>query len=140
MRKISGLLGVLILTIGIAACGGGGDGSISPPPPPPPPPPPAVCPASTFCMTISNTFSPTALTVPVGTTVSWRNDAGTAHNVTWNDAAGRSAALAGDGTGDIGTGTDIFTDGTHTRLFNTAGVFAFHCTIHAGMNGTLTVQ
>jgi plastocyanin len=58
------------------------------------------------------------------------------HNVTWNDAAGRAAALPGDGSGDIGD----FGTGTHTRKFNTAGTYAFHCTIHAGMNGTLTVQ
>ena len=49
MRKISGLFGVLILSIGLASCGGGGDGSVSPPPPPPPPPPPT-CPTGTFCM------------------------------------------------------------------------------------------
>jgi plastocyanin len=79
--------------------------------------------------------------VAVGTTVTWQNDAGIQHNVTWNDAAGRTAALAGDGTGDIGTGVnEVFSTGTHTRLFNTAGTYAFHCSIHAGMNGTLTVQ
>jgi plastocyanin len=87
-------------------------------------------------MTISNTFSPLALTVTAGTTVAWQNDAGTPHNATWNDAAGRSAALAGDGTGDI---TD-FSAGSHTRMFTTAGVYGFKCTIHPGMNGTLTVN
>ena len=92
-------------------------------------------------MTISNTFSPATLTVPSGTTVTWRNDASLQHNVSWNDAAGRNAALAGDGTGDIGTGVgENFTTGTHTRLFTTIGVFGFKCTIHPGMNGTLTVN
>ena len=58
-------------------------------------------------------------------------------NVTWDDAAGRNAALAGDGTSNI---TD-FSSGSHTRLFNTPGTYGFHCTIHApGMTGTLTVQ
>ena len=135
MRKTTGLLGALILTMVIASCGGSGST-----PPPPPPPPPPTCPASTFCLTSSNTFSPAALTVAVGTTVSWRNDASLQHNVTWSDAAGRTAALAGDGTGDMGTGADVFTTGTHTRLFSTAGAYPFHCTIHPGMNGTLTVQ
>jgi plastocyanin len=87
-------------------------------------------------MTVSNTFSPSALTVTAGTTVNWQNDASTPHNATWNDAAGRSAALAGDGTGDI---TD-FNAGTHSRLFSTPGVYGFKCTIHPGMNGTLTVN
>ena len=133
MRKTTGLLGALILTMVIASCGGSG----STPPPPPPPPPPPTCPASTFCLTSSNTFSPAALTVAVGTTVSWRNDAGILHNVTWNDAAGQTAALAGGGTGNISN----YDPGTQTRLFNTAGVYGFKCTIHpATMTGTLTVQ
>jgi plastocyanin len=136
MRKISGLFGALLLVLATVSCGGstapggggggGGGGVVTPP----------ACPANTFCLTISNTFSPTALTVAVGTTVSWRNDAGTLHNVTWNDAAGRAAALAGDGTSDIAD----YSTGTHTRLFNAAGVYPFHCTIHTGMAGTLTVQ
>lgn len=131
MRKLSGLIAVLTIVLIVASCGGGGGDTVVTGPPPPP-----TCPTNTFCMTISNSFSPATLTVPVGTTVAWENDAGTPHNVTWNNAAGRTAALAGDGTGDI---TD-FSSGTHTRLFNTAGTFAFTCTIHPGMNGTLTVQ
>jgi hypothetical protein len=130
MRKISGLIGALVLVVTAISCGGGGgDGGITPPPPPP-----ATCPANTFCMGGSS-FSPTTRTVTPGTTVTWKNDSGTPHNVTWNDAAGRNAALAGDGTGDI---TDF--EGNRTRLFNTAGTYPFHCTIHAGMNATLTVQ
>ena len=134
MRRLSGLTAVLTIAFIAVSCGGGGGDGVGGPPPPPPPPP--TCPTNTFCMTISNTFSPATLTVPVGTTVSWRNDAGSLHNVTWNSAAGRTAAQAGDGTGDIAD----FSTGTHTRLFNTTGTFAFTCTIHPGMNGTLTVQ
>ena len=131
MRKISGLFGALILAIGVASCGGGGDSTITPPPPPPPP----VCPTNTFCLQ-SSSFSPSTRTVTVGTTVTWRNDALITHNVTWDAAAGRNAALAGDGTGDIAN----FDTGSHTRLFNAAGTYGFHCTIHPGMTGTLTVQ
>ena len=131
MRRISGLIAVLTIGVTALSCGGGGDstgtggggGGGN-------------CPANTFCMTISNTFSPATLTVTVGTTVAWRNDAGIFHNVTWNDAAGRNAAQAGDGTSDIAQ----FSSGSHTRLFNTTGTFGFKCTIHQGMNGTLTVQ
>ena len=133
MRKISGLPGVLFLVFSALSCGGGGDGGVTPPPPPPPPPP--TCPAGTFCMGASS-FSPTTRTVAAGTTVTWQNSSSVGHNVTWDDAAGRNAALAGDGTGDIGE----FSTGSHTRLFNAAGVYAFHCTIHAGMNASLTVQ
>jgi len=71
-----------------------------------------------------------------GTTVTWQNASSVSHNVTWDNTAGRNAALAGDGTGDI----NDFANESHTRLFNAAGTYGFHCTIHPGMNGTLTVQ
>jgi plastocyanin len=129
MRKITGLFGALILVLTTVSCGGstapGGGGGGG-----------GVC-TVTFCMTTGNAFSPPARTVAVGATVTWRNDGNTAHNVTWDDVAGSNAALQGDGTGNISS----FDPGvSHTRLFNTAGVYGFHCTIHPGMNGTLTVQ
>ena len=132
MRKVFGWSGVLILVISAISCGGGGgdDGGITPPPPPPP-----TCPANTFCLG-SSSFSPGNRTVTAGTTVTWQNASGVFHNVTWDNAAGRNAALAGDGTGDIGD----YSSGSHTRLFNAAGTYGFHCTIHAGMNATLIVQ
>ena len=136
MRTISGLFGALVLALGVVSCGGGGDttgtggggggggGGGS-------------CPAGTFCATISNTWSPAARSIAVGATVTWRNDGNTQHNVTWDDATGRGAALQGDGTGDI---SNFDAGVSHTRLFNTAGVYGFKCTIHPGMTGTLTVQ
>jgi plastocyanin len=134
MRKIPGLFGVLVLALAAVSCGGGGDGGVSPPPPPPPPPP--TCPANTFCLSAALSFSPTARTVAGGTTVTWQNSSSVLHNVTWDNAAGRNAALAGNGTGDI----PDFSNASHTRLFNALGTYGFHCTIHPGMNGTLTVQ
>jgi plastocyanin len=87
-------------------------------------------------MNISS-FSPTALTASVGATVTWQNASGVGHNVVWDNATANAAAQAGDGTGDMPS----FASGTsHTRVFNTAGTYAFHCTIHNGMNATLTVQ
>jgi plastocyanin len=84
----------------------------------------------------ASNFTPASRTVTAGTTVTWQNDSGVTHNVTWDNAGGRTAAGAGDGTGDI---ADIGS-GSHTRLFSTAGPYGFHCTIHAGMNGSLVVQ
>ena len=133
MGKISGLFGVLAVALVVGSCGGGGDGGTSPPPPPPPPPP--TCPEGVFCMDGSR-FFPTARTVTVGSTVTWRNESSGPHNVTWDNAAGRNAAVPGDGSGDI----PDYSSGDHTRRFNTTGTFGFHCTIHAGMDGTLTVQ
>ena len=134
MRKIPGLHGVLFLALTAISCGGDG-GGVSPPPPPPPPPPPT-CPANTFCLSGASSFSPTTRTVAGGTTVTWTNSSSVFHNVTWDNATARNAALAGDGTGDIAD----FSNASHTRLFNAAGAYGFHCTIHPGMVGTLTVQ
>ncbi len=137
MRKISGLLGAITLSLSAVSCGGGGGGSYS-----------TgtggggggggggTCPAATFCMT-SNTFTPTTRTVAVGSTVTWQNSSGVGHNIVWDDAAGRAAALAGDGTGDM---PNFDTGMSHTRMFNAAGTYGFHCTIHPGMTATLTVQ
>ncbi|GAC1419614.1 MAG: hypothetical protein NVSMB53_18520 [Gemmatimonadaceae bacterium] len=133
MANASGRLGALILILATASCGGsstapgggggGGGGGGN-------------CPAGTFCMT-ANTFTPTTRTVTIGSTVTWQNTSGVGHNVTWDNATGRAAAAAGDGTGDMSN----FADGmTHTRVFNTAGTYGFHCTIHAGMTAVLTVQ
>lgn len=135
MRKISGLLGALILALGVVSCGGGGSttgtggggggggGGGN-------------CPTGTFCMNISS-FSPTTLTAAVGATVTWQNDSGIGHNVVWDNATAQAAAAAGDGTGNMAS----FATGTsHTRMFNTAGSYGFHCTIHPGMTATLTVQ
>jgi plastocyanin len=71
-------------------------------------------------------FQPTTLTVARGATVSFENNSGVTHNIVF----------------DAGTVTDIgvISSGTVTRTFATAGTFALHCTIHAGMNASITVQ
>src|SRR5438046_2054070 len=126
MKKISSIVVIAILSVSIACGGSGGGGGIVSPPAPPPPPP-ATCPDNTFCMR-SASFSPTTLTVVKGTTVGFQNTLGVEHFVVFDSQA--------SGAADIG---DI-TSGTVNRTFNTAGTFAFHCTIHAGMNGSITVQ
>ncbi|HEX9127658.1 MAG TPA: plastocyanin/azurin family copper-binding protein [Gemmatimonadaceae bacterium] len=85
----------------------------------------------------ASTFNPTTRTVAVGSTVTWQNSSGMGHNGVWDNATAKAAALAGDGTGDM---TNFDTGMSHTRLFNTAGTYGFHCTIHIGMTATLTVQ
>ena len=135
MRKISGLFGALVLALSAISCGGsggaystgtgGGGGGGG-----------GTCPAGTFCMTAS-TFTPTTRTAAVGATIAWQNSSGVGHNIVWDDATGRAAALAGDGTGDM---PNFDTGMSHTRLFNTAGTYGFHCTLHQGMNATLTIQ
>jgi plastocyanin len=77
--------------------------------------------------TIDNfAFSPDSLSVSVGDTVTWTNkQAGTPHTVT-----------ADDGSFDSG---NLATDATFSQTFDAAGTFAYHCTIHPSMTGTVTV-
>ena len=94
----------------------------------------AVCSANTFCLRAS-TFDPTSLTVAVGTTVTWDNNSGVTHNVVFTNPTAAKSVGTGP-SGDIGQTSS----GTQARSFATAGTYAFHCTIHAGMNGSVTVQ
>lgn len=70
-----------------------------------------------------NFFNPSSTTVAVGATVTWTWSTGTTHNVTFSDAS----------SGDKSSGS-------YTRTFNKAGTYAYSCTIHPGMNGTVVVQ
>ena len=69
-------------------------------------------------------FSPGTVTVSVGDTVTWTNNDGVGHTAT------------GD---DFDTGT-ISGGATASVTFDTAGTFAYHCSIHPQMNGTVVVE
>ena len=71
-------------------------------------------------------FSPTPLTVTHGTTVTWQNSDAATHDVAADNAAWNLGSQAG--------GT------SKTMLFNTAGTFTYHCTIHPTMTGSIIVQ
>jgi len=72
-------------------------------------------------------FDPAQADVASGATVtfSW---GGVLHNVTWDNAPSGAA-----NSGDKSTGT-------YQVTINTAGTFNYHCTIHAGMSGSITVH
>ena len=72
------------------------------------------------------TFSPGNLTVSVGTAVKWTNNDGVSHTVTSNDGTSFDS-------GTLGAGSN------YSHTFTTAGTFPYHCTIHTGMAGTITV-
>ena len=77
--------------------------------------------------TLSSTaFSPNPISVSVGTTVSWLNNDNTAH-----------APAANNG---VWTSPSIAPSSRFNQTFTTAGSFPYHCTIHPGMVGTITVQ
>ncbi len=89
-------------------------------------PPPAPRPAGNTVTIANMAFSPSSLTVARGTTVTWTNNDGVSHTSTSN-------------TGVWDTGT-IQPGSSATFTFNTAGSYAYHCSIHPSMTGTIVVQ
>jgi plastocyanin len=76
---------------------------------------------------ISNfAFSPTSLTVKVGTKVTWTNNDNAQHNVTSDDGGFESS-------GNLSKGQ------TYLVTFSTAGSYPYHCSIHPSMTGTIVV-
>ena len=72
------------------------------------------------------TFTPNALTVPVGTTVTWINHDDIPHTVTAKDRSFTSSGLD--------------TDDSFSHQFSVAGTYAYYCTIHAKMTATIIVR
>ena len=74
-----------------------------------------------------NFFTPASLSIAQGTTITWVWQGSQAHNVTWNEQNPPNSA------------TQV--TGSYARTFNVpAGAYTYFCTIHAGMNGSITVQ
>ena len=68
-------------------------------------------------------FNPATVNVPSGSRVTWTNGDATAHTVTFDDASADSGNLEPRSSFD------------HT--FVGAGTFAYHCSIHSFMHGTV---
>jgi plastocyanin len=69
-------------------------------------------------------FAPASVTISRGTKVKWKNAGSLAHTTTANGGAWDERLDPGE---------------TFTRKFRRAGTFAFHCSIHPSMTGTVTV-
>lgn len=76
---------------------------------------------------VDNAFVPAAVTVATGTTVTWTNHGSRMHTVTASSPAGVFES------GYIAVGA------SWSFVFATAGVYVYHCDIHTGMAGTVTV-
>jgi len=122
MSLRSGFLALAVL--GLTACSSNSSNPTSPSP----------SPGATAAVSIvagariltTTAFSPNPLNVSVGTTVTWMNNDTSTH-----DAAADNGAFT---TGNIAPG------GSASVKMQTAGTFAYHCTIHPGMVATVTVQ
>jgi plastocyanin len=83
--------------------------------------------ATTAAVKIDNfSFGPTALTVPVGTTVTWTNRDDIPHTVVSTDGVFKSKALD--------------TDDKFSFVFTKAGTYPYFCSIHPKMTGQVIVQ
>jgi plastocyanin len=120
-------LGAGILALGFAACGGStdsGGGSSSTPA--------DNTPAAVTIKVVSDPtnvgkYDPASTTAKVGDTVKWSiDDDSSPHTVTADDGSFDSQQKS---KGD-----------TFTFKFAKAGTFAYHCTLHANMKGTITVS
>jgi len=103
------------------------------------PPPPG---GSVAGVTIQDfSFSPAALTVKVGTTVTWTNNGPAAHSATSNIGTWDSGLLNGPTSGGAYGGS---AGGTYQYTFTAAGTYTYHCYLHPpstypGFTGTITV-
>lgn len=77
---------------------------------------------------IDNDYDPKDATVPVGATVKWTNTGNLPHTVTKQDGPGSEFDSDTLQPGD-----------SYEETFDSAGTIAYHCTIHAGQEGSLTV-
>jgi plastocyanin len=72
-------------------------------------------------------FAPATVTIKVGDSVNWVNNDSIAHTSTATSGAAFNSGIINPG-------------GSFRATFTTAGSFPYHCTIHPGMVGTVTVQ
>ncbi len=82
--------------------------------------------AATSTVTIPGfSFSPGSVTVHVGDRVTWRNTSGIGHTATADDGSFDTGTIAGGSSGSV--------------TLSNAGTFAYHCSIHPSMQGTVIV-
>jgi plastocyanin len=90
----------------------------------------AAC-AATFNVTVGSggalAFTPSTLTIHVGDTVTWTNTGEGFHNVAANDASFRNGGASSSAW-------------TFSHTFTSAGTVGYHCEIHGGMTGSITVN
>jgi plastocyanin len=76
-------------------------------------------------------FKPASVTVKKGGTVTWTNEESTKHDVTKTGGPGPKFS---SGTGNLANGD------TYKQTLKTPGQVKYVCTIHPGMEGTITVK
>jgi len=128
------LLPLLVLVLGLTACGSSSSNSSTSsgaPSSAPTSPSSASTPASggeTVSVSMKNVaFVPTSITAKVGQTVVWTNDDTPPHNVVYS------------GGPKFTSSSTINPGGTFKLKLTQAGTIHYVCTIHPNMTGTITV-
>jgi plastocyanin len=123
----------LLATILLAACGGssgstsGSSATPTSPSTPSTPSTPSAPTATTSVSMVGSAFSPPDIQVSPGATVTFTNQDNIQHNVTFSSSSVPS--------------TGNFSSGAKTVVMPTAaGTYDYHCSLHAGMQGTVKVQ
>ena len=75
----------------------------------------------------TSAYAPNPITIVSGTTVTWTNNDTIAHTSTSD-------------TGGVFDSASIPAGGRFSFTFQNKGTLTYHCTFHAGMVGTITVQ
>jgi plastocyanin len=134
MRTLLRGVATLATAAALAACSGGGTATTGPAAPTAggPTAAAAVCTDSTGTTTVEATVADFTWSQPinakVGDVITWTNDDTAAHKVGTDDGTCTMGAnIAGGG-------------GKQSLVFNVAGTYPFHCTIHANMKGTITIS
>jgi len=112
-------VGILALLLIFAACGGTNDTTTSTGTG-------ATSGAGAQVVMRNTAFDPDSLTINAGETVTWTNEDSAAHTVVGDNGEFESAELA---NGD-----------TFSFMFDQAGTYTYHCSIHPSMKGTVVVQ
>ncbi len=89
--------------------------------------------ATADCVAANNCFSPGALSVTPGTTVTWKNTDTVSHYVTSGQPADNTTGTVFD------SGNLIKPGGTYQFTFANAGTFNYFCTVHPWMVGQVIV-
>jgi plastocyanin len=134
----------IVLAIGASvACGGSSSGY--PPASPTQPSTPSTPSTPTAPNTVvvgDNAFNPTAVSVPAGTTVTWKWAACDPASDPYGYGDGYSCPthnVVFDDGSNLASGT--LDSGEYKRTFAAAGTYKYHCAIHgASMSGQIVVQ
>lgn len=134
MRKFRLILAIGALVAATACANGYSSAAPSPTPAPAPSPTPEPAPSASTPVSIplgastlgNRAFAPDLVDIAVGGTVTWTNTDSVAHTTT-----------ADQGSWDSGS---VAPGGKFSSTYSSAGTFPYHCAIHPGMVGTITVR